>query len=788
MNRSLAIRRLWWKELRQLMPLVGLLVLVGVLLQVLAVLLPFGNQLPWREAAALLGMPGLFAAGVGALLIGQEKESRTLDWLRSLPVSSGDLVTTKLLVALLGLMVVWSVSFLLGWSTGAWDAIRDGRGGELIWPLHSVFLLLVGFATAWQLRSSMIALLLVVPLACLPLLFAGMHQSIVEWDKSKWVGMTTAEPTPWLMATYLILFSVGFALYGWRAGLKYLAPQAAPRSQGASPSSVAAGFRWPLAYVGFAPGGSRLGESCDDRSPLAYASIAPAPALLWQFIMQNRGGLLGLCALQVASLFLYPPLTLAGSLLAISWLGVLVFQGDSQQRRVHFLADRGVSPRLVWLTRHAVPFAMLLLWLLLFAAIGLWGLPEVKEQLLDSTTLALITTVVICVYLTAQWLGQIATSPIVSAISAPLLASAVAGYLIYCAVELEASWWSVLIALLVPAVATWFGTRDWMDRRHDRWMCGRHALLGVLFLLLPLSNFLWFWATYPSMSSVSRQELQLFAAQNTSNFGGPRDLFALYAKNVNNEIDTQGDHWRSTQAGIRLGLSQDAGAVMPSNAHITCIAAILRLRLSDQSREEKQTPDMDVGNYRQWLTLLLELHDRLRLSWRLMEQDQADDIEMWIVEELKATGARERLGNELLERIRIVLSNVSQRDAARRQAIALSWQHARYQQLGGYQLNNDSGGYVTTKDVWEASRRAGVVSELLLKSLDAKASELTQLRTKIGEMLGYDVAANSELSIENAQGERELLYFETQYNFIPGASWKGEWEDEGAKLAVSREP
>ena len=192
MHRNVALRRLWWKESRQLLPLVGLLVSVGAILQLLVVLLPLGNHFPWRQTAALLGMPGLFAAGAGALLVGQEKESRTLNWLRSLPLPSSDLVRTKLLVALLGLSIVWTASLLLGWTTGAWNTIRDGRGSELIWPLHSLFLMLVGLATAWRLRSSLIALLLVVPIACIPLLLAGLHQSTIDWKSSHW-NITTSQ-------------------------------------------------------------------------------------------------------------------------------------------------------------------------------------------------------------------------------------------------------------------------------------------------------------------------------------------------------------------------------------------------------------------------------------------------------------------------------------------------------------------------------------------------------------------------------------------------------------------
>ncbi|MEO8269896.1 MAG: ABC-2 transporter permease, partial [Aureliella sp.] len=117
MNRKLAVGHLWWKELRQLLPLVGLLFIVGLLLQLLTLVTP--SDFEWRNAAVVLGMPGLFAAGAGALLVGQEKELHTFNWLRSLPVPPRDVVRTKLLAGLLGLLLVWLVSLSLVAAVGS---------------------------------------------------------------------------------------------------------------------------------------------------------------------------------------------------------------------------------------------------------------------------------------------------------------------------------------------------------------------------------------------------------------------------------------------------------------------------------------------------------------------------------------------------------------------------------------------------------------------------------------------------------------------------------------------
>jgi hypothetical protein len=796
MNRNLAIRRLCWKELRQLLPLVGLLLLVGTGLQILAWLAPFGGRMPWRDAAALLGMPGLFAAGVGALLVGQEKESRTLDWLRSLPLPASDVVGIKLIIGLLGLLLVWLFSVGLGWATGGLTSIRDGEGSEWLWPLHSLFLLLVGYATAWKFRSSMMALMLVVPLACLPLLVASLHQTIVDWPAGQWY-LVNREPSLEIMAAYLLVFGSGFAWYGWRAGLRYLAPEMVAGTVKAAHSLAAT-----------------------RPSALNWSRVAPAPALLWQFAMQNRGILLGLVALQAVATVLSlssvelisPAIPLIALLFTVSWLGAIVFQSDVPQRRAMFLADRGLSTGLVWLTRQILPVSILVsaFWVVVVVAEGFYQDPQFL-QILDPTVWMMLAIVLLSIYLTAQWLGQVANSPIVAAITAPLLAAMIAGYFGYCLVELEASWWSVGVALLLPVLATWLGTRDWMDRRTDRRMWIRHIALAIVFVALPVSGFLVYLVTFPRMSGQARSTLQTVAFENSHLYGGPLELnisTPRQSASDPSEVDPS-TLVRSKMEVIRDSLldSQQRGsqALSTSYVHHICIAAAIRLRLAEGLEEERpaetgaeiETEPLDTfTGYREWITLLLDIHDRLRLSWRLLEQDQADAIEMWVVEELKAKSAQQRLGDSLLQRLQAMLGNSAERQAARLRAVALSWWHHRDQELGGYSLHIQSVGHVTTKQVWTAGRKADVISDLLLQTLQVpegqqpetqqpEGKQPSATQQQIAALLGRPVLADTEVYMPNSAGQRQLLYSETTSNGIPGYFWNGAWEREGAELSQS---
>ena len=178
-------------------------------------------------------MPSLFAVGVGVLLVGQEKERRTLDWLRSLPIAAGDVVAVKLATGFVALIAVWCLNLLLlaifVLPTGRWpvaspaDSWLIDAGWEYLWPLQSVFLLLAGFATAWIFRSSLVALLALIPLALLPGVVTSGLNYLYQWlaDSSS----ILSDPAPWMTAVALIVLSLPLLVVGWRRGMKSLAPE-----------------------------------------------------------------------------------------------------------------------------------------------------------------------------------------------------------------------------------------------------------------------------------------------------------------------------------------------------------------------------------------------------------------------------------------------------------------------------------------------------------------------------------------------------------------------------------
>nr|MCU0874096.1 hypothetical protein [Pirellulaceae bacterium] len=440
MNRYLALRHLCWKEIRQVLPLVWMQLGLGVCFQLLLLFQP--NDTFVFRFLVFAGMPVLFALGVGALLVGQEKERRTLDWLRSLPIAAVDLVAVKLAAGIFALLAVWCLNLLLLaifiLPTGRWPVaslIPADPGWEYLWPLQSVFLLFAGFATAWIFRSSLVALLTLIPLSLLPGMFS----------------LALNGPAPWMMVLALIVLSLPLLVVGWRRGIKSLAPEHVSERR----------FVWNRAQE------VPLGEPEVWTRP----THVPAAMLIWQFVGQNQTLLKGIAAMLFVALGLLittpsvdsgrPALAAFLGLLAASWLGVLAFQGDGMQERIRFLAERGVSPAKIWWTRHAPALSLLATALTLMVLF----LPAYLRSEFLSTPGLLFVVAVLFTYAVSQAVGQVFRSPTIAAIAAPVGAWMLAAYGVSLVALVAAPYWLLAMCALFPWLATFLLMRRWMDGR-----------------------------------------------------------------------------------------------------------------------------------------------------------------------------------------------------------------------------------------------------------------------------------------------------------------------------------
>jgi hypothetical protein len=365
MNAGLALQRLWWKELRQLAPIVIMLPLLGLLMILFELFvepIPAGGRyrtdLLTPTLFVILGIPGLFSVGAGALLVGHEKEVRTLQWLSSLPIDAGRIVRVKLAAGLVGLLLLWMLSGLLLAAAQATGLLYGPPQIQWAnWILNSLFVLLAGYALAWALGSAWAALLWLVPVAAAPFLVAYWIDSIAPWQRGLY-----EKPSPiTLMLCQTLGIAIALALTD-RLGRRALAAQAARPVRMLS---------WPGLLDRYRTRAERAG----------YGKIqSPLPALLWQFARQNRAVLAGTSSMLLAAVFFTLTHQIAGNMtpgpsllsgvlifLATTWLGVSAFQSDTVNHRIRFLADRGISPAQIWFTRKAIPASVLATFFVLVA-------------------------------------------------------------------------------------------------------------------------------------------------------------------------------------------------------------------------------------------------------------------------------------------------------------------------------------------------------------------------------------------------------------------------------------
>ena len=162
--------------------------------------------------------------------------------------------------------------------------------------------------------------------------------------------------------------------------------------------------------------------------------------------------------------------------LSWSWLGLLVFQGDTAEGRSLFLATRGVSPWQVWLTRQLIPCSIVTSSLVL-RYFGLWQ----ADLPVGINVSAAGTLAVLVFFLASQWFGQCVRSVIVGAIHSPLVGIGAVAWLAIASTQLPAPPWSLFTAGTIPLVATRLMTRHWMDQRRGRGHWLSHA--GLLCFL-----------------------------------------------------------------------------------------------------------------------------------------------------------------------------------------------------------------------------------------------------------------------------------------------------------------
>jgi len=788
MNRSLALRYLCWKEIRQVLPLVWMQLVLGSCFQLLFLLHPDRTYVP--RFLVFAGMPSLFAVGAGVLLVGQEKERRTMDWLRSLPLPARDLVAVKLATGLAALLAVWALNTVmlavlvlpsgrLPAATPA-DSWLFAAGWEYLWPLQSVFLLLAGFATAWAFRSSLVALLAVIPLAVLPGAVTSVLNQLVR--KPSQFGWACEDPAPWMTAVALIALSIPLLLVGWRRAIRYLAPDRVAER------------RWF---------GTRATAGARDAPDIWTRPLhTPAAMLIWQFAGQNRTVLKGLAAMLLVAVGLVAtergPLLNGGravlaaflALLAASWLGVLAFQGDGVQDRIRFLAERGLAPARIWWTRHVGPLSLLYTAL----ALTLLFLPaDLRRSHLSPLGLLCVVAAVLFTYTVSQAVGQVFRSATIAAIAAPVVTWGLAAYGAALLNLLGVPFWLLAGCALLPWLATLTLMRRWMDGRLGRGFWGAHAGFLAVGLVLPLGPAGLVLVSQPTMPASVRRQLEAEARTYGGVYTEPRELVlrfrdpaAVHAPPADRLVEG-----RTATEQLEDDLSLDSAPLrfVPR----VMVYLLGEARLARMSLEQDLAAEANRQRYRRTLTLIGRLVERFRLSWRLQDQDGADLIEIWLVNELGRTQAESWLGAEAYAGLARSLGNDVARNAARRRALVMSWADYRRQSLGaegrigGYDWRGAEAPLLFRVSPFLRRRTADYLIWRMLERLDRSqpADDVSQTR-QLADYWGvpdlyYGLGPGGEW-MRADQPAKFAFPLEHFSRLTPGSQWHAGWERTAQKL------
>jgi hypothetical protein len=368
-------------------------------------------------------------------------------------------------------------------------------------------------------------------------------------------------------------------------------------------------------------------------------------------------------------------------------MGVFVYQGDGIAHRVRFYADRGVSPSLLWWTRHWVPLTILL------------GLGLVRYcSLRPNNSLDLVETfaglaLALAIYITGQWVSQLIASPIISAIAAPIVAVAMGLFSISAVALMGAPWWSFIVTFAILLAATWWMMKPWMERRIDWKYYLQHGAFAAIAFTVPWLQGIWEIWNMPSMPSATRAELVQLAHPISAKTLATRTYLPRFIEDASPSTDASKSDNASVARYIesneqarqsyRQILTRRAGDIdfwlgglngidYPVAIFMAELSA-LRNQITSEPQLSTETVSSALDDYRAILSHVPQIVKALRSREELLACDLAEMIELLTLRECLEPQAREAIGDALYQSLLKLLASGQARDDARRKALASDW-------------------------------------------------------------------------------------------------------------------
>lgn len=456
MSRS-AVLRFVWKEYRTLRAFWIALALITVMGQCLLLVTAQVSATPsWLMFHFAVALAAFYALACGATMFATEREEATYEFLHARPVTNRDAFAGKLMWALVSTaafgVTVWTVAWIL--ARGQVPEVDTNRRLWWFWGTAAVELLAWGMFFSLLLQSPLKAALLAAASA------SAVVQCflVIEGHQGEPFALTSYDNTVGgrlLVAALLMMVNVAL-------GLRWLRPAYVPwkgwfrAATGRTPAPAADVSIWKtpprrhglprLVWHAWRQEARMLG-------PLVFVAAVTAYVAMWTEGLRAGASAVGVVSAVVAAL-----------------VGSSIFLGDQQQGRYAFLAEHGVSPRYVWLSRQVVGLGITgMIIAALWNTMGVWlG----------------YSSIILAAYASGQLGSMLCRSGILAGFCGLILTVTVGGWGWLMVFLGMSPLWSVLPIAVVFLVATWLRAPDWILRRNTV----RGWTVVALGVLVPMSG------------------------------------------------------------------------------------------------------------------------------------------------------------------------------------------------------------------------------------------------------------------------------------------------------------
>ncbi|MGO9112177.1 MAG: ABC transporter permease [Thermoguttaceae bacterium] len=448
--------RILWKEYRTQRSFWISMAVLTLVIEVVLRVLPWDNEVEAGRIALMLIMAVVFAAlyglGSGATLFATEREVGTYDFLQALPAKPLVVFAGKVVFTLASTVAI----FLVAWTLALTFAGRLPTP-RFPWQTWQMWILFGGLAGA-ELIAWGILFSLLLKRTLVAAILAGIVMSILYLLSLVFVAGSNSGTMPgrtipgrMFILAFVTVADVALASRWFR-------------ERWFSPAQTAEATGWAL-----------------DRSPFARTMLG---RLVWQELRQSAAMTAALFTMLLPTVLVLwtewifgirpqsgghwfeyslAPLT-AASFLIPSLLGASVFLADQMGCRFRFLAEHGIPPRLVWLSRQIHGLVLMLLGLLLVLppVVGLNATRHAPDDMLSSQwLLGFVALGYAC--------GQLCSMAFRSGIMAAAVGTILTYLLCLWAGTMYMfglSWlWTVAPLPLAFIVITWLHAPDWLVER-----------------------------------------------------------------------------------------------------------------------------------------------------------------------------------------------------------------------------------------------------------------------------------------------------------------------------------